>query len=59
MKKTFKVACLMAIAWASLPAMAQAEGVDWAALNPAFAKAAYVEDKDACVQLSRRFDRCV
>lgn len=49
MKKTFKVACLMGIAWASLPVMAQAEEIDWAALNPGFAKAAYVTDKETCI----------
>src|SRR3989338_10034541 len=49
MKRTFKGACLMGIAWASMFATAQAGEVDWAALNPAFAKAAYVKDKEACV----------
>jgi len=49
MKKTFKGACLMGIAWASLIATAQAGEVDWAALNPAFAKATYVKDKEVCV----------
>jgi DmsE family decaheme c-type cytochrome len=49
MKKTFKVACLMGIAWASLPVLAQAEEIDWAALNPAFAEAAYVTDKETCI----------
>jgi DmsE family decaheme c-type cytochrome len=39
----------MGIAWASLPVMAQAEEIDWAALNPAFAKAAYVTDKETCI----------
>jgi len=49
MKRTFKGACLMGIAWASMFATAQAGEVDWAALNPAFAKAAYVKDKEVCV----------
>ena len=50
MKKTvFKGACLMGLAWASLVATAQAGEVDWAALNPAFAKAGYVKEKDACL----------
>ena len=49
MKRTFKGACLMGIAWASMFATAQAGEVDWAALNPAFAKAGYVKDKEACV----------
>lgn len=49
MKRTFKGACLMGIAWASMFATAQAGEVDWAALNPAFAKATYVKDKEVCV----------
>jgi DmsE family decaheme c-type cytochrome len=43
-----KRSCFMVIGWAALLGTAQAEGVDWAAINPAFAGATYVKDKQVC-----------
>jgi DmsE family decaheme c-type cytochrome len=49
MKRRFlKGSCFMVVGWAVLLGMAQAGEVDWAGINPAFARATYVKDKQIC-----------
>lgn len=47
-RKLLKNACFVVVGWAAMFGAAEAQEVDWAALNPAFAKATYVTDKNAC-----------
>jgi len=48
-RKLLKRACFMVIGWAALVGTAEAGTVDWAALNPGFAGATFVQDKKVCV----------
>jgi DmsE family decaheme c-type cytochrome len=49
MNRTFlRGACLALVGWAALLGKAEAEVVDWKAINPAFAGATYVRDAEVC-----------
>jgi DmsE family decaheme c-type cytochrome len=49
MKTTFlRGACLAFVGWAALLSNAEAEVVNWTAINPAFAGATYVRDAEVC-----------
>lgn len=49
-KKLLKKTCFMFIGWVALLGSAEAGEVNWPTLNPAFADAAFVQDKQACVE---------
>lgn len=47
-RKLMKKTCFLLVGWAVLLGTAESREVDWAALNPAFADAIFVKDKQVC-----------